>query len=77
MEEALWAGDLDILQERAGCVCCCSEHTFEGCPARAWDGCRGQGSLTWDDVEEWVRHYERHHGLSRDQFFGVDTRTGS
>lgn len=72
MEEAVWAGDLDTLQERAGCVCCCAEHTFEGCPARAWEGCRGQGSLTQDDVEGWVRHYKRYHGLSRDQFFGVD-----
>ncbi len=68
MQQAIWEGDQDTLQERAGCVCCCSEHTFSSCPARLWEGCRGQG--TEEDTEGWERHYERFHGMSREQFYG-------
>jgi hypothetical protein len=57
MERAIWEGDVDALQERAPCVCCCAEHTFESCPARLWRGCRGQDSLTRKDIDEWARHY--------------------
>jgi hypothetical protein len=57
MEEAIWSGDSGTLRERAACVCCCDEHTFENCPARLWGGCRGQGTPTREDVDEWARHY--------------------
>lgn len=66
MQDAIWEGDLDVLQERAPCVCCCSEHTFDHCPARAWEGCRGQGSMTQADVEAWAAHY----GMTLSQFYG-------
>jgi len=39
--DAMWAKDLDALEELAPCKCCCNEHTFRDCPARAWHGCRG------------------------------------
>jgi hypothetical protein len=68
LEDAMWAGDCDRLHELAGCRCCCWEHTFEGCPARVWDGCRGSGMTTRADLESWMAHYERFHGLPRDQF---------
>lgn len=71
IEDAMWAGDIDKLDELAHCVCCCHEHTFgPGCPAYAWGGCRGQGTLTYDEIESWARHYERFHGMTREQFFG-------
>ena len=57
INEAMWAGDVDRLQELAGCICCCDEHTFEHCPARQWDGCRGQGAPTHRDMEIWAAHY--------------------
>jgi len=69
MEDAIWAGDVDLLAERAPCICCCAEHTHEHCPARAWQGCRGQGSLTRRDVDEWAGHY----GMSREEFLGFST----
>lgn len=65
--EAMWAGDVDKLQELAGCECCCSDHTFNRCPARAWEGCRGQGSV---DEQSWLRHYVEHHGMTEAQFYG-------
>lgn len=70
---AIWEGDVDRLQELAGCRCCCSEHTFgSGCPAYAWGGCRGQGAMTREDEESWARHYERFHGMTRDAFYGLE-----
>lgn len=54
---AIWAGDHDRCWELAPCHCCCAEHTFETCPARAWEGCRGQGALTAADIAAWARHY--------------------
>ena len=66
IKEAMWAGDLDRLEEIAGCECCCDEHTFEHCLARLWGGCRGQGSLTNKDIEGWAAHY----GMTVDQFYG-------
>lgn len=71
LRQAIWEGDIDTLSEIAHCRCCCSEHTFERCPARAWGGCRGQGSMTRAEQESWVRHYELHHGMTRDQFLGA------
>jgi len=66
MEDAIWAGDLDVLQQRAPCICCCAEHTFDHCPAREWGGCRGQGALTEDDVRGWAEHY----GMTLGEFLG-------
>lgn len=74
LSRAMWEGDVDKLRELAGCGCCCDEHFFEDCPARAWGGCRGQHSLTRADYAAWEEHYRRHHGLSRDQFYGVEDR---
>lgn len=72
LQKAIWAGDLDALDRLAGCVCCCAEHTFEGCPARTWHGCRGQESLTRDDERAWADHYAKHHGLSAAKFYGEE-----
>jgi hypothetical protein len=66
---AVWAGDVDLLHEIAPCRCCCWEHTFQGCPARAWFGCRGQGN-TPEDPESWFRHYQKYRGFTREMFFG-------
>ena len=70
LERAVWEGDMDLLWEIADCRCCCDEHTFEWCPARAWGGCRGQYTPTHDEMESWISHYERFHGMTREQFFG-------
>lgn len=71
LDKALWEGDVDTLEELAGCVCCCAEHTFgRGCPAYVWGGCRGQGTAETGTAQEWQRHYERFHGMSEEQFFG-------
>jgi hypothetical protein len=70
MEKAIWTSDLDALSERAGCVCCCcADHTFENCPARAWEGCRGQGTPTNTDLEEWASLY----GMTRIEFLNPDS----
>ena len=71
LDIALWAGDVTALQKLAPCVCCCSEHTFNHCPARAWYGCRGQGAMTRADQEAWCRHYMTHHGMTEDEFYGM------
>lgn len=70
LEAAIWAGDVDRLQELAPCRCCCHEHTFEWCEARAWGGCRGQGNTAHADREAWQRHYAEFHGMSWDEFYG-------
>jgi hypothetical protein len=72
LTRAMWEGDLDKLNDLAGCDCCCADHFFEHCPARVWGGCRGQESLTREDYAGWEAHYHKHHGLSRDQFYGVE-----
>jgi len=69
LEQALWAGDVDTLDRLAPCRCCCHQHTFESCPARAWFGCRGQFIMTRAEEESWARHYGVAHGMSREQFF--------
>jgi len=56
--------DLDYLHTHYKCECCCSDHTFSGCKARLWGGCRGQGTLSNDEISEWARHY----GMTREQF---------
>ena len=68
---AVWAGDVDWLDEHFHCVCCCAEHTFgSGCPAYAWGGCRGQTTMSREEERSWVRHYAVHHGMTEDQFYG-------
>jgi hypothetical protein len=68
IKKAMWEGNVDKLCELAGCVCCCADHTFEHCPARAWEGCRGQGSLTFNDIRAWAAHYN----MSVDEFMTGD-----
>lgn len=75
LEEAIWAGDTNTLHELAGCVCCCDEHFFEGCPARRWGGCRGQYSMTRSEQRSWQQHYERFHGMTEKQFYGIEERS--
>lgn len=75
VERAMWAGDEELLQALAPCRCCCAEHTFEACPARSWEGCRGGrdagGPPTRDEVESWVRVYAAPpHRMRRAEFFG-------
>jgi hypothetical protein len=70
LQRALWEGDIDKLGELAGCICCCDEHTFEHCPARQWEGCRGQGTMTRAEEEAWAEFYWKHHGLTKRQFYG-------
>ena len=69
IENAMWRGGTDQLHELAPCICCCAEHTFEECPARAWFGCRGNGVTPQDDAEAWAEHYQAHHGMTREEFF--------
>jgi hypothetical protein len=64
IQELLWEGDIEALQAELRCECCCAEHTFEGCPARLWGGCRGQDTMTRADIELWAAHY----GMTREQF---------
>lgn len=69
IENAMWRGDTDRLHELAPCVCCCEEHTFEGCPARAWFGCRGNDVMLRADADAWAEHYRVHHGMPQEEFF--------
>jgi len=70
MSRAIWEGDDMWLWENYPCQCCCHEHTFgPGCPAYQWGGCRGQGTMTSEEEESWARHYERFHGMTREEFF--------
>ena len=64
MEQAIWDGDTDTLFGRARCICCCAEHTFENCPARLWNGCRGQDTPTTKDIEGWADLY----GMTKAEF---------
>ncbi len=70
LDDAMWAGDMDRLQELASCRCCCADHTFEGCEARDWGGCRGQNTMTRAERESWLRHYQWFHGMTEDEFYG-------
>ena len=73
LKDAMWAGDSETLQQVARCICCCADHTFTtGCPAYAWGGCRGQGTMSPDDMGGWAAHYAKHHGLSPERFYGFD-----
>lgn len=57
IQDALWAGDRDRLDELAPCQCCCHEHTFADCPARAWHGCRGSGGNQYEEYDDWHRAF--------------------
>jgi hypothetical protein len=74
VERAMWAGDEALLQALAPCRCCCAEHTFETCPARSWEGCKGQFGdevPAQAEVESWVRVYAASpHWMTRAEFFG-------
>ncbi len=70
--DAMWAGDTDKLDELAPCRCCCHEHTYDNCPARQWNGCRGQMSFTYAEEQAWAKHYETHHGMTEGEFYGFD-----
>lgn len=72
IEEAMWAGDVDLLHEIAPCTCCCWEHTSApNCPAFAWGACRGQHSTeSWDSVAEgYAEFYMRTRNMTREEFF--------
>jgi hypothetical protein len=69
LERAMWAGDVELLDEIAHCRCCCGEHTFYDCPARAWYGCRGTGTETQHHAD-WYEHYRRFHGMDYETFYG-------
>lgn len=70
INELIWAGDTEALDEIAPCRCCCAEHTFASCPARAWHGCRGSGTEISDD--EWCAFYMKTRGMTKNQFYSVD-----
>jgi len=69
LEQAIWRGDTDALDELAHCRCCCHQHTFEFCPARVWGGCRGQYTMTHAEEQAWVKHYQHFHGMTEAEFF--------
>lgn len=72
IQKAIWEGDTEKLHELAPCGCCCHEHFHEDCPARVWEGCRGQGSLTRLDVEAWAKFY----GMTVAEFYGDERSDG-
>jgi hypothetical protein len=67
----MWAGDTDTLDRLAPCRCCCADHTFANCPARAWNGCRGQPTSANDDPDSWAAFYKRTRGMNEDEFFNL------
>lgn len=71
--DALWAGDVDRLQEIAPCRCCCWEHTFTDRDARYWSGCRSglAPGESWRDIHQgWARWYAEIRGMTEAEFFG-------
>lgn len=75
IEQAMWDGDINRLDQLAGCVCCCHEHTMgPSCPAWQWAGCRGwtaSGKTEAQEEREWFAHYKRFHEMTEDQFYGA------
>jgi hypothetical protein len=65
LTKAAWEGDVDRLDELAGCRCCCGEHTFSWCPARLWNGCRGGQVDQRTEEEAWRQHY----GMTEDEWY--------
>ena len=41
IQDAMFRGDVNRLDELAPCGCCCADHYFLSCPAHLWMGCRG------------------------------------
>lgn len=74
IEDAIWRGDDAFLQKFASCECCCDEHTYLGCPARRWHGCRGQHTPSFAelDIQGWAAHYARHRGMTFEEFLGQE-----
>lgn len=70
IDRAIWEGDIEYLQQYAGCICCCGEHTFSSCPAKVWGGCRGGPGTPADEYNDWKKHYMRFHGMTEDEFDG-------
>lgn len=71
--DAMWAGDVDRLEELAPCGCCCHEHTHIYCGAREWGGCRsglGPGESLEGDAQAWQEHYAKYHGMTEAEFYG-------
>lgn len=66
--DAMWAGDIDTLEE-IGCKCCCYEHTGPSCPARAWYGCRGNSDSPYELAGAWEEFYATYHGMSYIEFY--------
>ena len=66
IDRALWEGDVEWLADNLPCGCCCYEHTFFGCEARLWGGCRGRNEA--EDPESWRAHY----GMTYAQFYGEE-----
>lgn len=52
---AMFSGNVGVLQRKLPCRCCCNEHTFENCPARRWNGCRG--STSSENYDDWKRAF--------------------
>lgn len=65
VQEAMWDNDHETLDTLAQCDCCCDEHTFESCPARYVGDCKGQGTLTWRDIDGWREYL----GMTQEQFY--------
>lgn len=73
LKAAMWAGDIDALQEIAPCGCCCHEHTHIYCAAREWGGCRSglrPGESEKGIAEEWADFYVKERGMTREEFYG-------
>ena len=68
LDAAIWAGDVDLVDELAPCRCCCFDHTHAGCPARKVGTCRGQGNTDGEDYDGWKTYYMLHHGFTEAQF---------
>ena len=83
IDAAVWAGDERTLYELAPCHCCCHEHTFEDCVARALGrrprlGCGGghprpppRGRVVG------LGYYGQAHGMTRAEFFGGEATSSS
>lgn len=68
LDQAIWAGDQDLCDYIAPCMCCCADHTSEVCPARKWHGCRGQHTMTHQQEEAWFLHYKKYYNFTREDF---------
>lgn len=71
IEQAMWDGDTDRLDELAPCGCCCWEHYHWDCPARVWNGCRGQDDIHGERAK-WQEHYKKFHGMTEAEFDGEE-----